>query len=366
MTGQVGRPGTGLHPLRGQNNVQGASDAGLIPMMFPDYQRVDNASAHDKFEALWGSTLDPKPGLTVVEIMNAVHAGEIRGMYIMGENPGDVGSRRRSTRAQALVRARDAGRAGHLPDRDRLSRRRDPAGVRVPREDRHVHQHRPAGAARPAGARRRRARRARISRSSSRWRGGWVSTGPTRTRAKCSPKCARRCRRSPASRGSDSSASSAVTYPCEQEGDPGTRVVFTEDFPTANGRARFVPAALIPAAEQPGQRLPVRADHRPPARALAHRQHDAAHRGARRDRAVPGRLAQSGRPGGARRRARRHDHGRVAPRRDHARRARRRRHAARRGVHPVLLSTRRRRTCSRIRCSIRSARFPSSSTARCA
>src|SRR6185436_8671955 len=55
MTGQVGRPGTGLHPLRGQNNVQGASDAGLIPMMFPDYRRVDNDGAHDKFEALWGS-----------------------------------------------------------------------------------------------------------------------------------------------------------------------------------------------------------------------------------------------------------------------------------------------------------------------
>src|SRR5205823_7517688 len=87
MTGQVGRPGTGLHPLRGQNNVQGASDAGLIPMMYPDYQRVDNGAAHDKFEALWSGRLDAKPGLTVVEIMDAVHAGRIRGMYIMGENP---------------------------------------------------------------------------------------------------------------------------------------------------------------------------------------------------------------------------------------------------------------------------------------
>src|SRR5438477_11236472 len=87
ITGQVGRPGTGLHPLRGQNNVQGASDVGLIPMMYPDYQRVDGADARSQFEALWQKTLDPKPGLTVVEIMNAVHAGQIRGMYIMGENP---------------------------------------------------------------------------------------------------------------------------------------------------------------------------------------------------------------------------------------------------------------------------------------
>ncbi|HET9047327.1 MAG TPA: molybdopterin-dependent oxidoreductase, partial [Casimicrobiaceae bacterium] len=87
LTGQVGRPGTGLHPLRGQNNVQGASDAGLIPMMLPDYQRVDNDGAHLRFESLWGVELDRKPGLTVVEIMDAVHRGEISGMYIMGENP---------------------------------------------------------------------------------------------------------------------------------------------------------------------------------------------------------------------------------------------------------------------------------------
>src|SRR5207344_2765615 len=87
MTGQIGRPGTGLHPLRGQNNVQGASDSGLIPMMYPDYQRVADGDARSKFEALWGTTLDPKKGLTVVEIMDAVHRNEITGMYIMGENP---------------------------------------------------------------------------------------------------------------------------------------------------------------------------------------------------------------------------------------------------------------------------------------
>src|SRR3954469_8192768 len=87
MTGQIGRPGTGLHPLRGQNNVQGASDSGLIPMMYPDYRRVDNPEAQARFEGLWKMPLDPQPGLTVVEIMNAAIAGNIRGMYIMGENP---------------------------------------------------------------------------------------------------------------------------------------------------------------------------------------------------------------------------------------------------------------------------------------
>jgi formate dehydrogenase major subunit len=87
ITGQIGRRGTGLHPLRGQNNVQGASDMGLIPMVYPDYRAVDADSNREAFEKLWGVKLDAKRGLTVVEIMNAALKHEIRGMYIMGENP---------------------------------------------------------------------------------------------------------------------------------------------------------------------------------------------------------------------------------------------------------------------------------------
>jgi formate dehydrogenase major subunit len=87
ITGHVGKPGTGLHPLRGQNNVQGASDAGLIPMMFPDYQRVDDPVAYDKFSAAWGRELDAQPGLTVTEIVGSALKGGVRGMYMMGENP---------------------------------------------------------------------------------------------------------------------------------------------------------------------------------------------------------------------------------------------------------------------------------------
>ena len=87
MCGQVGRPGTGLHPLRGQNNVQGASDAGLIPMFYPDYADVQTESVHKWFEDLWQTPLSDKAGLTVVEIINAANAGEIGGMYVHGENP---------------------------------------------------------------------------------------------------------------------------------------------------------------------------------------------------------------------------------------------------------------------------------------
>jgi formate dehydrogenase major subunit len=87
MTGNIGRRGTGLHPLRGQNNVQGASDSGLIPMVYTDYQRVDNPAVREKFEKAWGVPLDPHPGLTVVEIAHGALQGTIKGMYMMGENP---------------------------------------------------------------------------------------------------------------------------------------------------------------------------------------------------------------------------------------------------------------------------------------
>ena len=88
ITGNVGRPGTGLHPLRGQNNVQGASDAGLIPMFYPDYQGVDREAAQRYFEQAWGTPLNPKRGLTVTEIISSVLKPDgVRGMYMLGENP---------------------------------------------------------------------------------------------------------------------------------------------------------------------------------------------------------------------------------------------------------------------------------------
>ncbi|MGH3782182.1 MAG: formate dehydrogenase subunit alpha, partial [Pseudonocardiaceae bacterium] len=89
ITGNVGKPGSGLHPLRGQNNVQGASDVGLIPMFYPDYQKADSAEVRTRFEQAWGvSGLDPDNGLTVTEIIGSVlTGGGVRGMYMLGENP---------------------------------------------------------------------------------------------------------------------------------------------------------------------------------------------------------------------------------------------------------------------------------------
>jgi formate dehydrogenase major subunit len=87
ITGNVGRPGSGLHPLRGQNNVQGASDVGLIPMFYPDYQGVSLDEKRERFEKAWGTELDPEKGLTVTEIIGSALKGGVRGMYMMGENP---------------------------------------------------------------------------------------------------------------------------------------------------------------------------------------------------------------------------------------------------------------------------------------
>ncbi|HEU0196015.1 MAG TPA: molybdopterin-dependent oxidoreductase, partial [Nevskiaceae bacterium] len=87
ITGQIGRRGAGLHPIRGQNNVQGASDVGLMPSAYPDYKKVTDPAVQARFEKLWGCKLDPKVGLTSMEMMDHAVAGDVKGMYIMGENP---------------------------------------------------------------------------------------------------------------------------------------------------------------------------------------------------------------------------------------------------------------------------------------
>jgi formate dehydrogenase major subunit/formate dehydrogenase alpha subunit len=87
LTGNVGRPGTGVNPLRGQNNVQGACDMGGLPDVFPGYQKVENDEVRAKFEAAWGVTLSAQPGRTVVEMINAAAEGELKALYVMGENP---------------------------------------------------------------------------------------------------------------------------------------------------------------------------------------------------------------------------------------------------------------------------------------
>jgi len=87
LTGNIGREFTGINPLRGQNNVQGSSDAACLPNVYPGYQKVDDQAIQRKFEAAWGACLSSNPGLTSTEMMNAAVEGKLKALYIMGENP---------------------------------------------------------------------------------------------------------------------------------------------------------------------------------------------------------------------------------------------------------------------------------------
>ena len=257
MTGQIGRPGTGLHPLRGQNNVQGASDAGLIPMMFPDYQHVTDPKVQASFEKAWGlapDTLDKKPGLTVVEVMHAIKHGDIRGMYVMGENP--------AMSDPDANHARDAlASLDHLVVQDIfLTETAYLADVILPatafpekdgtftNTDRLVQMGRKALDA-PGQAKPDLWIICQIAnRMGLNWQYGHVS------------EVFDEMRRTMPSIGGITwdrlQAEHAVTYPCVKEGDPGTSVVFTETFPRESGRAKFVPADIIPAAERPDTEYP--------------------------------------------------------------------------------------------------------------
>jgi formate dehydrogenase major subunit len=258
MTGQIGRPGTGLHPLRGQNNVQGASDAGLIPMMYPDYQHVSSPAVRATFEKAWQlapGTLDEQVGLTVVEVMHAIEHGEIRGMYVMGENPAmsdpDANHARESLAALEHLVVQDIflTETAYLADVILPASAFPEKTGTFTNTDRLVQLGRQAIA--PPGDARQDlwivqeiARRLGLD-----WQYGHVSEVFDEMRHTM-PSIAGitwdRLERE-----------HAVTYPCRKEGDPGQSVVFEEEFPLEGGRARFVPADIIPANERPDAQYPM-------------------------------------------------------------------------------------------------------------
>jgi len=87
LTGNVGKPSSGVNPLRGQNNVQGACDLGALPNVYPGYQSVSDPAIKEKFETAWGASLSDTPGLTITKMLDAAHEGKIKALYIVGENP---------------------------------------------------------------------------------------------------------------------------------------------------------------------------------------------------------------------------------------------------------------------------------------
>jgi formate dehydrogenase major subunit len=255
ITGQVGRPGTGLHPLRGQNNVQGASDAGLIPWVYPDYRSVEAAEVRAEFEAFWDTNLDPGKGLTVVEIVNAILADQIKGMYILGENPA------MSDPDQAHARAAFA-KLEHLVVQDifltETAWQADvvlPASAHAEKTGTFTNTNREVQLARaavpPPGSARQDwelvqeiARRIGLD---------WSYTGPADVFAEMAQIMPsldnitwERLERE-----------DAVTYPCDAPDQPGSEIMFGEGFPTASGRGRIVPADLSPPDELPDRHYPM-------------------------------------------------------------------------------------------------------------
>lgn len=254
ITGQVGRPGCGLHPLRGQNNVQGASDAGLIPMMFPDYQRVDNQEANKRFAEFWNAELDDQPGLTVVEIMHAVLAGTMHGMYIMGENP--------AMSDPNLNHARDAlSQLDHLVVQDLfLTETAAFADVVLPA----------SGWAEKSGTVTNTDRRVQMGRPALDLPGDvkqdlWIIEQLANRigldwHYPSAAEVYEEMRQAMPSITGISWArleeNHSVTYPCADADDPGQPVVFQTEFPTPSGKARLVPAKLIQADEQVDNEYP--------------------------------------------------------------------------------------------------------------
>ena len=256
MTGNVGKPGSGLHPLRGQNNVQGASDAGLIPMFLPDYQSVTDDGVRSVFSEIWASgDFSNEQGLTVTEILDAVHHGQIKGMYILGENPAmsdpDVTHAR-----QALASLQ------HLVVQDIfLTETANYADVILPaaafyekngtvtNTNRQVQMGR-AAAQPPGEAREDWAITVALA---QRLGLNWAYSHPSDVFAEM--------KQGMKSLNNISWArlmeESAVTYPSLSPTDPGQAIVFGDGFPRADGRARFAPAQVIAPDEQPDSDYPM-------------------------------------------------------------------------------------------------------------
>jgi len=256
MTGHVGRPGTGLHPLRGQNNVQGASDAGLVPMFLPDYQSVMDDGVRSAFAEVWGSEdFSDQKGLTVTEIMDAVHDGDIKAMYILGENP--------AMSDPDVEHARDAlAKLDHLVVQDIfLTETANYADVILPA----------SAFAEKSGTVTNTNRQVQMGRAAV------TPPGEAREDWAITTELARRCGMdwqydSPADVFAEMKlnmasldnitwerlqAQNAVTYPSLSPEDPGQAIVFGDGFPRPEGRARFTPASVIAPDDVPDAEYPM-------------------------------------------------------------------------------------------------------------
>ena len=256
MTGNVGRPGTGLHPLRGQNNVQGASDAGLIPMFLPDYKSVADPDVLGRYAAVWkADNLSGKPGLTVVEIMDAAHRGDIKGMYIAGENPAmsdpDTTHVREALARLEFLVSQDI----FLTETANFADVILPAAAFAEKDGTVTNTNRQvqiAQAAVPAPGDARPDWWITVE-LGKRLGVPWDYCGPAQVFTEMTTLMP-----SLANITWDRLLQDrAVTYPSHGPDDPGQDIVFGDGFPRPEGRARFTPAHVLPPAEIPDAEFPM-------------------------------------------------------------------------------------------------------------
>jgi len=255
ITGHVGRDGTGLHPLRGQNNVQGASDAGLIPWMYPDYKSVENDDIRGVYEDLWGRTLDQQKGLTVVEIMDQVHAGVIKGVYIMGENPAmsdpDVSHVRAGLATLEHLVVQDLFLTETAAFADVVL----PASAFPEKAGTFTNTNRQVQMGRPALGLPGDARQDWwiIQEIANRLGLDWSYSEPKDIYGEM-----RQTMKSLNGIPWDRlEREDSVTYPCDGDDQPGHDVIFGDGFPTPTGRAKLVPAQVTPPDELPDEDFPL-------------------------------------------------------------------------------------------------------------
>jgi len=264
VTGQIGKPGSGLHPLRGQNNVQGASDAGLIPMMYPNYQRVSNPEARNWFEKFWNTPLDNQPGYTVVEIMHKALADDadphkIRGMYVMGENPAmsdpDLNHARHALASLEHLVVQDIfmTETAWLADVVLPATAWPEKTGTVTNTDRMVQMGRQAVEA-PGQAK---ADLWIIQQIAKGMGLNWQYAGEHHGVAEVYEEMRQAMHEVISGISWDRLVrDSSVTYPCLTEEDPGQPTVFKDHFATTDGRVHLVPADIIPANERPDAHYP--------------------------------------------------------------------------------------------------------------
>ena len=255
ITGHVGRPGTGLHPLRGQNNVQGASDAGLIPMVYPDYKSVEDDATRKIYEDLWGTSLDNKRGLTVVEIMDAIHANQVKGVYIMGENPAmsdpDVQHARDGLAMLEHLVVQDI----FLTETAFLADVVLPASALLEKTGTISNTNRQVQMTRPVLEMPGDARQDWwiIQEIANRLDLGWSYTHPKDVFAEM-----KKVMHSFDNISWDRlEREDSVTFPCDGEDIPGNDILFGNGFATPSGKAKLVPAKIILPDEMPDEAYPM-------------------------------------------------------------------------------------------------------------